>query len=99
MNTMDTAFVMANQRKRHRLPVAVGARLRATRRSRGMSSDAVARAIDVSAAYVRLLELGRRAPSVVVACALIDVLEMPDDVATLLMAHAVSDAGRSRSLS
>lgn len=76
----------------------VAAALRAARKRSGESAAVVAEAVGVSRAHVLRLEEGERCPSTVVARALADHLRMDPDAADALMAEAVPDAGRSRTV-
>jgi transcriptional regulator with XRE-family HTH domain len=81
---------------RRLLTPAVAAQLQAARRRQGRSVEDVARSADVSPSFVRKLEQGQRAPSLVTARALIVVLALPLDVAQALVEQSAPDAGRSR---
>ncbi len=81
---------------RGRLSPDVAAALRAARhRLRTSSREVVARQVGISAAHLAKLERGERAPSLVVARALIVVLDLPLDVAQALVDESVTDSGRS----
>jgi transcriptional regulator with XRE-family HTH domain len=81
---------------RRLLTPAVAAQLQAARRRQGRSVEDVARSADVSPSFVRKLEQGQRAPSLVTARALIVSLALPVDVAQALVEQSAPDAGRSR---
>ncbi len=84
--------------ERGRLSPAVGAALRAARhRLRTSSPEHVARRAGISVNHLYKLERGQRAPSLVVARALIVVLDLPIDVAQALVDEARLNVGLSRS--
>jgi transcriptional regulator with XRE-family HTH domain len=84
---------------RGRLSPDVAAALRAARHRllRASSPEYVARRVGISVNHLYKLERGERAPSLVVARALIVVLDLPLDVAQALVDEARADAGLSRS--
>lgn len=84
--------------ERGRLSPEVGAALRAARhRLRDRSPESVARKVGISVPHLYKLERGDRAPSLVVARALIVVLDLPIDVAQALVDEARAGVGLSRS--
>lgn len=98
MDTKVQSAALATPRwnARRLLTPAVAAHLRAARRRQGRSVEDVARDADVSPSFVRKLEQGQRAPSLVTARALIVSLAVPLDVAQTLVEQSAPDAGRSR---
>lgn len=86
------------RRERSYFPAETGARLRAHREAHGMTLRELSAATgDVSVSHLRAIEKGRRAPSLVVARAIIDAMPgLPPDVAAALWNESVPDAGRSR---
>jgi DNA-binding XRE family transcriptional regulator len=74
------------------------ATLRTARKRSGESAVVVAEAAGISRKHLLRLEQGERCPSTVVARALADHLRLDPDTADALMAEAVPDAGRSRTL-
>jgi DNA-binding XRE family transcriptional regulator len=84
--------------ERGRLSPDVAAALRAARhRLRTRSPEHVARKVGISVHHLYKLERGERAPSLVVARALIVVLDLPLDVAQALVDESRVNAGLSRS--
>ena len=83
-------------RTRRALPAEIGAMLRAARHRAGLSSRRAAARAGISRGHLLDSESGRRCPSVVVADALADALELTDAERADLAAAAVPDAGFSR---
>jgi transcriptional regulator with XRE-family HTH domain len=81
--------------RRHRLPADVAAALGAHRLARGLGQREAARRAGISQGYIWLLEHGERCPSVEVAAALADALELGPELAGRLLDVARRDAGRS----
>jgi DNA-binding XRE family transcriptional regulator len=80
---------------RRELPADVAGMVATARRRRGWGVREAARRIGVSPGTIVHLEKGRRAPSVIVAENIIDAYRLPDESAEMLLAVAVTDAGRS----
>jgi transcriptional regulator with XRE-family HTH domain len=98
VHPQDDTPNLATRGPRRVLKPDVATALRAARKRRGESAAVVARVVGVSRAHVLRLEQGERCPSTVVARALADHLRLDPDAADALMAEAVPDAGRSRTL-
>ncbi len=83
--------------ERGALSPGVAGALRAARQQVGaFSAEKVARKAGISIGHLYDLERGRRRPSLVVARALIVVLDLPIDVAQALVEESAADAGQSR---
>jgi transcriptional regulator with XRE-family HTH domain len=82
-------------RQRRTLSPAVAAMLAGARRERGWSVREAARRANVTAGTIMHLEKARRAPSTVVAKAIIYGYDLAFDEAEMLRAEEVPDAGRS----
>jgi len=73
---------MANKTKSHRDPKReelrkLGERVREQRRSRGLTQEALAEALDLSVAYVSLIERGGRNPPYTTVVAIARALDVP----------------------
>lgn len=98
MHPKDDTPDLATRGPRRVLSPEAAATLRAARKRSGESAAVVAEAVGISRAHVLRLEQGERCPSTVVARALADHLRLPVDTADALVAEAVPDAGRSRTV-
>jgi DNA-binding XRE family transcriptional regulator len=78
---------------RHTITADLAAMLAAARRRLGWPLRAAARNVGVSEGTIVHLEKGRRAPSTVVAEAIIRAYELSDAEAAMLLAEAVEGAG------
>lgn len=76
----------------------MAATLRAARKKRSESAAVVAACVGIGRSHLLRLEEGERCPSTVVARALADHYRLDPDAANALMAEAVPDAGRSRTV-
>ncbi|MFJ9018764.1 helix-turn-helix domain-containing protein [Streptomyces sp. NPDC102259] len=75
-------------------PASLGPMLHAARLRTGTGLRATARAVGIAPSYLVGLESSERVPSRTVARQLADVLALADGERALLLAAAVSDAGR-----
>ena len=75
-------------------PADVGPMILAARERAGLRQVDAARAVGISAPYMRQLETGQRVPSRTVARTLADALALDDTERARLLAVAVDDAGR-----
>lgn len=98
MHPKDDDPDLATRGHRRVLSPDAAATLRAARKRSGKSAAVVAEAAGIGVSHLLRLEQGERRPSTVVARALADHLRMDPDAADALMAEAVPDAGRSRTL-
>ena len=92
---MGTTPNLPTLRTRRTIPAGLGDELRSARRAANRSRSDVAAEVGVSRWYVGALERAERAPSQLVAAALIYALRLRPDVADALWGVAVDDAGRS----
>lgn len=85
---------MAQVRERRTPPPEFGPTLAAGRCAAGLGLREAARLVGISHNYLRDLEAGTRCPSVSVATTLADALGLDDNGRAVILAGAVSDAGR-----
>jgi transcriptional regulator with XRE-family HTH domain len=81
-------------RVRRTPPPEFGPTLLAGRIAAGLSGREAARRVGITASYLRALETGTRCPSASVAELIADVLELDAEARAVILAGAVSDAGR-----
>jgi transcriptional regulator with XRE-family HTH domain len=79
---MENQLQMPNRTKTHRDPRRdelrrLGERVREQRRSRGLTQEALAEALDLSVAYVSLIERGGRNPPYTTVVAIARALGVP----------------------